>query len=83
MGKMQLYMLPPLAQILRLKLIRQAFNVLYEPGGIMATASTLSRVSPRGLTTARSTDVLGSFAVAALEAMPATLLVQVTEVRTA
>ncbi|XP_037528497.1 uncharacterized protein K02A2.6-like [Rhipicephalus sanguineus] len=46
-GKMELDMLPPRIQRLRLKLMCYQFSVLYVPGKLLATADTLSRVPPK------------------------------------
>lgn len=46
-GKMELDMLPPRVQRLRLKTMRYQFQMLYVPGKLLATADTLSRIPPK------------------------------------
>ncbi|XP_070385024.1 uncharacterized protein [Dermacentor albipictus] len=45
LGKMELDMLPPRIQRLRLKTMRYQFRMLHVPGKLLATADTLSRIT--------------------------------------
>lgn len=46
-GKMELDMLPPRVQRLRLKLMHYQFTMQYVPGKLLATADALSRIPPK------------------------------------
>nr|XP_037290325.1 uncharacterized protein K02A2.6-like [Rhipicephalus microplus] len=46
-GKMELDMLPPRIQRLRLKTMRYQFRMLHVPGKLLATADTLSRITQK------------------------------------
>lgn len=67
--KMDLDLLPPTVQRLRMKLMQYQFRRLYPPGKLLATAGTLSRGLPSGDSPRKkgdTVDAIEGFAVAAV-----------------
>ncbi|XP_064462835.1 uncharacterized protein K02A2.6-like [Ornithodoros turicata] len=77
-GKMELDILPPRVQRLRLKTMCYEFQMLYVPGKLLATADTLSRCPP-----APHVDAVELFAVEMVAATPEVLPVNLQAVRNA
>uniref|UniRef100_A0A4D5RCR6 RNA-directed DNA polymerase n=1 Tax=Ixodes scapularis TaxID=6945 RepID=A0A4D5RCR6_IXOSC len=66
-GKMDLDVVPPRIQRLRLKVMRYQFTMSYVPGKLLATADTLSRMPTEPADSSRSVDTIEVFAAEVLQ----------------
>ncbi|XP_037504914.1 uncharacterized protein K02A2.6-like [Rhipicephalus sanguineus] len=80
LGKMELDMLPPRIQRLRLKTMQYQFRMLHVPGKLLATADTLSRITHKAST---PVDTVELFAAQVVGCMSEVLPLRPEDVRQA